>query len=599
MIFNRDINTGAKNQILSSEINSFTVTNGCQKSTSKMPLDVTSKISTVSNVEYMDVEVPLTNSSEITNVKISDVTKASESTELPLAKRQIEIPPALKHMLLSPASVKLIKYENIERDCIASLNRSKCRNTENSPESDTIPATPPRRYPKRIRKPSIRSGKHHEILGKSRRTAKPTEFDWLDTCREWSKCEVALRHDIQYNFNPKPGPSHIIQDDVVVKSNDLRKKAHKHRITPITSKAKKHKTSKESKESTLRIDEDDDDDNNVMIQSFYEEMFNFDSPSPAINTPKSTLSPKAAVISTDNDNISTPILSKFLECIVSEMPEPEPKPNTIDTCIIEPIEQPPNQSEINESFNSFEIPQVVNQTPFYSDPLDLTNATKKEIGQTMLQLNGVSINDCEDFKSQVGIVGLNGWRKLAISNMILTVKSNPKKKTAIQSTNHMREFLASEKIRNIEPAINPPSSVEATAWLKARKQKQKRLILNGNDSVECKLQNKTIIENDVTIVISDDDDEYEKPVLSQVLRTKAKIARLEECLNNEKTNGRSLRTENKQVNGQSTSNGINADESDSDVICIDDDYVKPIKQRKKSLREELSKVYNEVMVSND
>ncbi|XP_058061131.1 DNA polymerase zeta catalytic subunit [Anopheles bellator] len=132
---------------------------------------------------------------------------------------------------------------------------------------------------------------------------------------------------------------------------------------------------------------------------------------------------------------------------------------------ITPTAPPPSFEDASRAIESFEIPAVVNRTPFYSDAADVTG--KKEVGHTVLHIPGNSLNDMEDFRSTIG--GLGSLNSLRYDNLQRVYGDSIHQALgAVPSSDRMKELLSSDATVSITPAELPPNHREAESWVDAR-----------------------------------------------------------------------------------------------------------------------------------
>lgn len=483
------------------------------------------------------------------------------------SKKEVEKTP---ESVCRPVSVKLIRYRDIETEC--------------SPLSDPRPeqpdvgvCTPLRRYPKRNRgpPPMYKYEQNATKVVRPRKT-KPSESDYFDS---WSNCIVAYRYDCEKNFFPEPGPSTInyyigvdLPGYYAPTESRKRSRTLKAATDATTTEASAASSSESEIARTLSrspkrrgrkpkrfrrrlispehqlngigtspqnlILENDDECDDIMMKSFY-----VDSPSMLHNTFAD--SPLPLVPHTngiDDSPLLGPAISKFMTCISSAA---SPIADESFLARIKATESAPSRLDVTNALESNEFPKVVNKRPFYSNPKDINVSNRTEVGHTVLQLGGASIADCEPFASQLNIVGLNNWRKLTMSNMIVPI--NGKKQSAQQQTIEMqREMLASDKPITIIPLDSPPSSNETDKWIQVRNRMGK-----GTTATKTNVNDNGYHVNEYETIVIDDDSEPEM------------------ATNNWHSSEKTV------SNGSSPSllNGYtlpqNADQSD-DVICLDD-----------------------------
>uniref|UniRef100_A0A182PJ55 Uncharacterized protein n=1 Tax=Anopheles epiroticus TaxID=199890 RepID=A0A182PJ55_9DIPT len=133
----------------------------------------------------------------------------------------------------------------------------------------------------------------------------------------------------------------------------------------------------------------------------------------------------------------------------------------------------PTREEAQQAIEKFEIPAVVNPTPFYSNPADVTG--KKEVGHTVLHVGGNSLNDVEEFSST--IAGLGSLKHLRYDNLQRTFGDNINDVLGPVGSNgpssdRMKELLASEGSVVITPAQLPPTRTDASEWIDNRCRKR-------------------------------------------------------------------------------------------------------------------------------
>uniref|UniRef100_A0A182FS53 DNA polymerase zeta catalytic subunit n=1 Tax=Anopheles albimanus TaxID=7167 RepID=A0A182FS53_ANOAL len=132
---------------------------------------------------------------------------------------------------------------------------------------------------------------------------------------------------------------------------------------------------------------------------------------------------------------------------------------------ITPSTTAPSYAEALKAIETFEIPAVVNPTPFYSDPDDVSG--KKEVGHTVLHIPGNSLNDVAEFRSTIsGLASLNSLRynnlKRIYGDDIHEVLGS------CPSADRMKELLVSDALVHITPSDLPPSCADAKLWITAK-----------------------------------------------------------------------------------------------------------------------------------
>lgn len=477
-----------------------------------------------------------------------------------------------KDILSRAVCVKLTKYRNIEEEY-------RTKQTQDRERSPTPESTPSRRYPVRNRTASKRLLFSQSLytnnlkeskasIPKSKPAVKTTELDFLDSYREWSKCEVAYRYDKSKNFFPDPGPSTVnYYEDIDIPGyyEPLKKPTRKGRPSKMNMKR-----SSLSKEEYYDMDSDD-----LAIQSFYEESFmrsaaRHDSPVQDVDA-----TPKALNKVKQDNAISTPEISKLVNAIKDPLSTTDETKWT--TSIITPIIHPPSLSDVKRALNHSELPKVVNAAPHYGDPLDLSVATnsKIEIGDSVLQIAGVSLNDCEEFKSQLDLVGLDGWRKRSVGTMISTARG--KNNTSFQKSSYARKFLASEGTTVIVPSEKPPTRIEVTSWLEVRS------LLNArNHAIKGSNQSQNESEEDSpfkirpeklhSIILHSSQDDIVTISLTQSSKsTNSSQSQKKNNANKQKLqNGQYPNVTLRSVRRSGIQHNAHNSDSDDDVICLDD-----------------------------
>lgn len=452
-------------------------------------------------------ENPAELSPEISPVRAS-TSHAASATET--ARTIARMPPTsarAKEALRKHLMVKLTRYNDIERE-LCSESSSPSRSTTPSPPNTSPVKSPPRRYPKRNRTTVNRNVYPYApaVPSRSRRPNRNTESNFDFDAYDWSPCLVAYEYDKAKNFFPMPGPSTLNYYEnmdlpgyyVPLKPGEkLGQRKRKNSTPTVTPKAIKPKRSTRNSNRKLnqtRTDEDEGEeidespeDTDIKVQSFYDTSFVFDSPVAGADSQSSPWQsnqhddPLASpdilpqCIDIDDENFTSTALTKMLQPLVELTATTTVADNkkqwkgnkNADSCTSVPFESAPTKASAQAAIDNFEIAKCVNPAPFYGDPADLNGATKKEIGHTVLQIPGNTINDLQDFQSNLGIVGLYSWRRFALANVTLNAQSN---NDSDVSDAAMREFLANESRVVIEPYYAPPCARETKIWLKARKQ---------------------------------------------------------------------------------------------------------------------------------
>lgn len=496
---------------------------------------------------------------------------------------------------------------------------------ETTPEPDSPP--PERRYPKRIRKPRSDLLCYHTKFSSKNAKHKilpPDEYDdihKLDTLYswyKWSDCKLALQYDKERNFYPQPGPSHLnyYEDDdltgyyipfkaskSVTKSDSKFKKRANDTSTgkPSSKKTKMQNTSNEhdidtpaaKKMVSPTYSNDSDWEDDVHIQSFYEQSFIKDSPtantqqSPSdcrfsiSDSPGCNQLSSAANDTLVNTTIATPILSKLeknIKCCASEEKPKKTIPNkvTTDRCTLKFIENIPHPKDIEKALDLHELPKVIHPIPYYSDPNDIIIETnKKEVGHTVLQLAGNAVNDCEDFKSQMNLAGMQKWQKTIGMRSHRGLRARDNK--SLEDPNNIRQLLAKEEKIQIAPTEHPPDYLRARKWLKLRTKtnEKKRTSAHCNDEI-----NGVIDTNENPAKIPCNNITTNKRINKQadkshgnqdIKQNGIKTDYVNELLLNKDITVRRIRTrQSQQICCKDTPVQLINDSDDDDVICLDD-----------------------------
>lgn len=402
---------------------------------------------------------------------------------------------------------------------------TKKRKRFSSDEDDEIvettsESTPNRRYPRRelkkdlanIIEPSSSSGKSKSRKPPRRNKDEIDELNKMDfwySWYNWSDCKLSDRYDEERQFYPQPGPSNLNyyeEDKIPGYFRPIQKKIQrktsgavsnkqstplpssgKKRSAPILSPSQRHSLRK-AKTPKLNgntsngnqltpLSDNSDWECDIHVQSFYEQsiMENL-SPLSTKKSKNNSISPvkngiKSGSESLVNTTFSTPQEMKILENFANELKIRPKRKTRHDSCFIKPVNDSPCPREI---INSHEIPKVINKVPFYSDPNDvLAHNSKKEIGNTVLQLNGCSVNDYEEFKSNQNVVGMSSWQHVIGLNAMRTSRRVHDTK-ALNDQNSMRQFLARDKPVQVTTNKKPPSPNDAKKWLNTRKRANKK-----------------------------------------------------------------------------------------------------------------------------
>lgn len=425
-----------------------------------------------------------------------DSTHLSDSN--PTKSAEDKVPVIDVQSVCRPVSVKLVR----------------CDDAESLPEE---PVTPPRRYPKRNRAPPpmYKYEQNATRVVRPRKT-KPSESDYFDS---WSNCIVAYRYDMEKNFFPEPGPSTVnyyvgvdlpgyytpVKPHKRVysrsrKTTDASSSESEISRTPTPKRKKKRGRKPKTAIKRLMVSPERqpsavestpqnakmtpgggvDDCEDIMMKSFYVDSPSFlhntlvDSPLPEPSA--SPMTPSLAQTAHDTeDPLLLPAISNLMTCISRAPPvspalvEVAPSAINDESALtrIHTTESAPSRIEVTNALAANEFPQVVNKRPFYSNPKDVSQSNRTEVGHTVLLLGGDAINDCEPFASTLNIVGLNSWRKLTMSNMIVPINGK-KQSNQPHSIEHSRELLASDRLVTIMPNEAPPSLSDTNKWIRSR-----------------------------------------------------------------------------------------------------------------------------------
>lgn len=479
--------------------------------------------------------IPITPERIVTNGNIASDEIATLVENCEDEEKTIEIKKVPEQMLsiCTPLSVELTRCDHLTSETHPKSGRNDT--SSNSP-------SPPRRYPKRNRVQAVHfaTEQHKNLNNKNvakNRRNRHDSTDFLDTCYNWSKCAVAQRYDTAKNFFPEPGPSTVnyyMDEDLgeyyqplkVISTSTVTATTNKRAATSKATKAKTNKedeesdffasssggvsesdeeekrnkkpnrkrgrvaklvkksSSKKSKLSQKQTRREENDDEDIMMKSFY-----VDSPSMIM-----TQSPQIDTILPRMNNTPDIDVAKIAQCIPSVIEfDSSPSPSQ-ENLRVTTINGAPKRLDANTSLDLHELPKVVNKRPFYSDPNDVPTSSRVEVGHKMLELSGNSINDCEVFKSQLNVIGLNAWRHMSAT--IISRKSTPK-------NGEYRVLLASEKRTKISLARKPPNHSDARAWIQNRFQLRNAVNRSSRNRSLHSSREHIICE---TIVIDDDSD---------------------------------------------------------------------------------------------
>lgn len=243
-----------------------------------------------------------------------------------------------------------------------------------------------------------------------------------------------------------------IKSPQIVNSEESRTNYFDRTITPNRDILKDFAMSPEVSENLMLVDEESerenqnygDSDNDCdnfdrNICSFYDKTIIFESP-------PSPFTYAAEEKGNTSFEFSQMSLSNSFKSVHNES---DPK-----TYRITPKSLPPNPSEIIESMKVFEIPEIIQIEPFFSNIHDVTS--KKEVGHSVLRVTEKGA--CDEFVSSIdNVKGLNHFRR----EFVKLTMSNEKTITNIKQ---IREFFSTEKRMKIAPVINPPTHQDAKEW---------------------------------------------------------------------------------------------------------------------------------------
>lgn len=557
--------------------------------------------------------------------------------------------------------------------CKANIDLSDTANSKqrhsDSDEAEVIDSTPERelenerRYPKRNRVPRISAIEQYCMRSTVKRARKLpkkhddelNKMDFWYSWYKWSDCKLAQQYDKERNFFPQPGPSNLnyYEDDNIIgyyrpvlnsptngfngcekqsvstgaanNKQTLARSPSKKRInsnaTPqrySSRKAKAQKMDTTNRDSSLTVkspilSENSDWEDDIRVQSFYEQSFVQNAPTPTHNMFNGVQSDDHddAIINISNSNssndslanqtISTPMISKFLESLQNsselKVQRLRPRPKAPDSCSIKPGVRAPYPNDVNNALLAHELPKVIHPVPFYSDPNDvIANNSKKEIGHTVLQLTGNALANCDEFKSQLNVLGINRWQRL-IGMRAIRHSQRIIDNKVLNNENTIRTFLAKEKPVLITPTFEPPSKENVYKWIDMRakidtkkRTSDQHLTVNGNydhDSPEKIRREKAIAalneRNDEQMA---DDVKQIPNEIMRVLRSKKDITvsmvptrgkgHILKSQSDDENKTRFNNDHDDNDNGNDYKDG-NGDEDEDDVICLDDDT--PTKRR--------------------
>lgn len=535
-------------------------------------------------------------------------------------------------------SCRRIQYKsNSVTRSAADSTQQHCDSDDDDEVDDSTPEREPEkitRYPKRVRVPRVSTLAQYQMgTTTAKKPRKPRkrdddELNKMDTWYswyKWSDCKLAAQYDKERHFLPQPGPSNLnyYEDDKLIgyyrpvtkhttkinesisKSVDnVERSVAKKRLSNTPPQRKSSRKAKLQKFndgdlaivngiSSPNLSEDSDCETDIHMQSFYEQSFIQNAPTPTPSGGFLTCdesdddiyngnNSNSQAESLANTTISTPVISKFLENLKnssSELkvnrlrPQKQNEPN--DRCTIKPSKRAPHPSDVNNVLNSHELPKVIHSVPFYSDPNDvIANNSKKEIGHTVLQLTSNSVADCDEFQSELNVVGIGKWQRL-IGMRAIRCSQRILDGKVLQNENTIRK----EKSVLISPSYMPPTKDNVNKWLDMRAQlnikkrtiEQQKQMMNGHDhddspqkirrekAIAALIEQNDDIE-DVSPTINDSKDE-----LMRVLRSKKDIT---VSMVPKRGKAKILKSQSDNENKIQTDS-----DDDNDVVCLDDESI--------------------------
>ncbi|XP_055316014.1 DNA polymerase zeta catalytic subunit isoform X2 [Sitodiplosis mosellana] len=507
---------------------------------------------------------------------------------------------------------------------------------------ETTPEREPeteRRYPKRTRTTRISALARYQLAAGNKKVKKPrkrdddelNKMDFWYSWYKWSDCELAKCYDEERNFFPQPGPSNLnyYEDDVITGYYRplASKSTHKDNEAAATSGDKAgESTAKKRLNSTPPqryssqkvkvqklndakgdspglfsvyspiLSEDSEEENDIHVQSFYEQSIvaNMATPTQANgNAPDDDTFNVGEINSQSesfaNTTLSTPVISKFLENLKNSSSELKiqrvlrPRRQK-DTCTIKPTVRAPHPNDAKRVLDSHEFPKAIHPVPFYSDPNDvIANNSKKEIGHTVLQLTGNAVADCDEFKSQLNVLGIGKWQRL-IGMQAIRCSQRILDSRILNNETTIRKFLAKEKPVLIRPVYAPPTKENVRNWIDMRsKTKQKKRTsdqystMNGvhddADSPEKIRREKAIAalyecddEAAAAAAVAPTTNGFDHDIM-RVLRSNKDLTVL---LVSKRTGKTNILKSHSDDENKITRSDNSDDEDDNDVVCLDD-----------------------------
>uniref|UniRef100_A0A1B0DQ16 DNA polymerase n=1 Tax=Phlebotomus papatasi TaxID=29031 RepID=A0A1B0DQ16_PHLPP len=142
---------------------------------------------------------------------------------------------------------------------------------------------------------------------------------------------------------------------------------------------------------------------------------------------------------------------------------------------IYPLPSPPKPESVRETMHEYGIEEHTYTQPFFSDPLDVAQSARKEVGSMVLQVRGNALSICEEFISCLeDLEGLSKWRQKKFQNEMGDFVEGSEKV-------NIKEFMATEKNERIEPQTSPPSISAARTWLKVREKVSGKITIESVD----------------------------------------------------------------------------------------------------------------------
>lgn len=115
-----------------------------------------------------------------------------------------------------------------------------------------------------------------------------------------------------------------------------------------------------------------------------------------------------------------------------------------------PLIQPPSRAEVLSKLKANGFPEIINQEPFYSNPLDAAKSC--EVGSTTLRLKSKSVLHLEEYNGT--FEGISKWKE---------------KLEGLQDLNVLNyNHIPSKQHVSITPLKGPPSYLQAQQWLKTK-----------------------------------------------------------------------------------------------------------------------------------